>query len=277
MRALEPIGKVIAVGREHIDLTQPDTIRSEIQRVSPDVIVNAAAYTAVDRAEKELALAELVNATAPGILAEEAKRSGAWLVHYSTDYVFDGLQCRPYSEDDLPHPINAYGQTKLDGERRIQQVGGSYLILRTSWVYSNRRSNFLKTMLQLAQERTQLQVIDDQIGTPTWAGWIAESTSHILHHVLQHPVPSIRQGLYHLSSDGETSWYGFAKAIFESFEMPRIELIPISSETYGAAAQRPPYSVLSNCRTAQAFNLPIPNWREQLQVARVQMLDPRTL
>ena len=275
-RTLQPLGRVVAVGRDRVDLTHPDTIRRTIQQVTPDVVVNAAAYTAVDRAETEIALAETVNAQAPGVLAEATDRAGAWLIHYSTDYVFDGTRRRPYTENDKPNPINVYGRTKLAGERAIQQVGGAHLILRTSWVYSARRSNFLRTMLRLADERHELRVIDDQTGAPTWAGWVAEATAQMLRHVTRHPTSEAPRGVFHLTSAGATTWYGFARAIFDGFDVDAVDLTPISTEAYGAPAPRPRYSVLSCHRAADTFDLSIPHWRDQLQTARTRMLDPDT-
>lgn len=267
---LPALGRVIAVGRDRIDLMQLETIRTTVREVAPDVIVNAAAYTAVDRAETEADLARKVNATAPGILAEEAKRLGALLVHYSTDYVFDGRKGAPYTEADTPNPINAYGATKLAGEEAIKDAGDAYLILRTSWVYSRRRSNFLRSMLRLAQEREQLQVVDDQTGSPTWAGWIAEATAQIIESLVEGGCLARSAQLYHLSSEGAATWYEFARAIFDYFDVRGVQIEPIPSSEYPTQALRPAYSVLSNRHVAAEFNLSLPTWQEQLRAAHRQ-------
>jgi len=267
---LPALGRVIAVGRDQIDLMQLETIRTTVREVAPDVIVNAAAYTAVDRAETETDLAKKVNATAPGILAEEAKRLGALLVHYSTDYVFDGRKGAPYVEADTPNPINAYGATKLAGEEAIKDAADAYLILRTSWVYSRRRSNFLRSMLRLAQEREQLQVVDDQTGSPTWAGWIAEATAQIIKSLVEGDSLARSAQLYHLSSEGAATWYEFARAIFDYFDVQGVQIEPIPSSEYPTQALRPAYSVLSNRHVAAEFNLSLPTWQEQLRAAHRQ-------
>jgi dTDP-4-dehydrorhamnose reductase len=262
-RALAPLAEVVALGRERLDLARPDSIVATVRQHRPTVIVNAAAYTAVDRAEQEPDLAHAVNAVAPGILAEEARRCGALLVHYSTDYVFDGGKGSPYTEEDAPRPLNTYGRTKLEGERAIQAAGPPYLILRTGWVYGLRGKNFLLTIQRLASERKELRVVDDQAGAPTWSRFLAEATAQML---ARHDV-SERSGLYHLSAAGCTSWYGFARAILDRLPADaRPALIPIASEDYPAAAQRPRYSVLDNTRYQQCFGLRSPGWDEQLRL-----------
>lgn len=223
-RALMTLGEVIPVGRNitnaslRMDLVQPDTIRSIIREVKPDLIVNPAAYTAVDKAESEPELAMMVNGIAPGVMAEEAKRLGAAMVHYSTDYVFDGTSQVPYTESDIPNPQNVYGETKLAGEKAIQAVELPHLIFRTSWVYGMRGKNFLLTMLKLGKEREELRIVDDQIGAPTWSRAIAETTAQVLSGVSGNVSDFLvdKGGLYHLSASGKTSWYGFARAIFEN-------------------------------------------------------------
>lgn len=232
-RTLMPLGEVVAVGRKasptQLDLANLASIRPVIQTVQPDLIVNAAAYTAVDQAETEPDLALRVNGTAPGVIAEEAKRLGIPLIHYSTDYVFDGQKQSPYIETDTPDPVNIYGHTKLAGEVAIQQVGGGFLIFRTSWVYGLRGKNFLMTMLKLAREREELRIVDDQIGAPTWSRAIAETTAQIVAQGVQDIREFCDQyrGLYHLSAGGQTSWY----------ESPRhfwpLTLLPNSSECSG--------------------------------------------
>jgi dTDP-4-dehydrorhamnose reductase len=247
-RSLAPLGEVIALDRSRLDLSQPDLLRETVRAIAPDAIVNAAAYTAVDRAESEPELARAINAIAPGVLAEEAQRLDAILVHYSTDYVFDGTKSEPYVETDPTNPLNVYGRTKLEGERAIGASGCRHLTLRTSWVYGARGSNFLLTMLRLARERrTALRIVDDQIGAPTWARDIAQATAALL----ARPALAARgaEGLYHLTASGSTSWYGFAQAIFGSPEMarlgvvaPAIEAIPTSA--YPTPARRPANSRL---------------------------------
>ncbi len=257
------LGTVVAPGRDRADLTEPDSLRETVDDVAPDVIVNAAAYTAVDQAEGEPERARTVNAEAPGVLAEAADEVGAWLVHYSTDYVFDGTNTAPYEETDRPNPINVYGRTKREGEAAIHDVGGRHLILRTSWVYSDRRSNFLRTMLGLAGEHEELTVVDDQTGTPTWAGWIAEATTTIVDQLVSEEGASERSGFYHLSASGQTSWYGFAQAIFAQFER-NVAVTPVSSDEYPTEAARPAYTVLSSEKVRRTFGLSIPTWTEQL-------------
>jgi dTDP-4-dehydrorhamnose reductase len=265
---LSALGPVVAPDRDALDLTAPGTIRDAVREAAPDVIVNAAAYTAVDRAEEEPERAAAVNARAPGVLAEAAAEAGAWLVHYSTDYVFDGTSETPYTEADAPAPINVYGRTKLKGEQAVEAVGGRHLILRTSRVYSARRANFLRSMLRLADEHDTLTVVDDQIGTPTWAGWIAEATATILRRVLAEGGPG---GRYHLAASGQTSWYGFATAIFAQFGRDDVTVEPIPTEEYPTPAARPAYTVLDSSTARTTFALDIPTWSEQLAALRHQM------
>jgi len=274
-RSLRPLGTVVAVGRERADLTRPATLRAVVDEVAPDVIVNAAAYTDVDRAEEETERAWQINAEAPGVLADAAARCGAWLVHYSTDYVFDGTARRPYREDDRPVPLNAYGRTKLGGERSIREAGPRHLILRTSWVYSQRRSNFLRTMLRLAGEyrrgeRDRLTVVDDQIGCPTSAPWVADATAEILRAVAAHGDPAALSGTYHVASAGQTSWYGFARAIFARENAEDVDIVPISSDEYPTPATRPAYAVLDTSRVQETFGLAVPTWTEQLAAFQEQ-------
>lgn len=272
-RSLMRLGEVVALARSDLDLANASSIREVVQTVRPNLIVNAAAYTAVDRAEEEPDLANKINGVAPGILAEEAKRLGASVVHYSTDYVFDGAKSSPYTEEDPPSPLNVYGRTKLAGELTIEDAGVPHLILRTSWVYSERGNNFLWTILRLARERQQLKVVDDQIGTPNWSRMVAQVTAQILAQCCSRT--STRTGfaksdsIYHLSAIGQTSWHGFARAIVEEslaprgLEMPQI--IPISSTEYPTAARRPENSVLANARIVDAFGVSIPHWRTDLR------------
>lgn len=277
-RTLMTLGEVIPVGRSvsnaglQMDLADPDTIRHTIREVMPDLIVNAAAYTAVDKAESEPELAMAINGIAPGLMAEEAKLLGAAIVHYSTDYVFDGTKATPYTEEDLPDPQNTYGKTKLAGEQAIQAVGVPHLILRTSWVYGIRGKNFLLTMLKLAREREELKVVDDQIGAPTWSRTIAEATAQILSQSTQN-VPCFlasKSGVYHLSASGQTSWYGFASAIFEhdrkSSERKMQRLIAIASDQYPTPAKRPAYSLLDTHKLSNTFGLAFAPWQRSLEL-----------
>jgi dTDP-4-dehydrorhamnose reductase len=279
--------QLVACGRSDVDLTQPQTIRQAVRNASPDVIVNAAAYTAVDQAEEEPRRARLVNAEAPGVLAEEVRSAGALLVHYSTDYVFDGKADQPYRETDPPNPLSVYGQTKWEGEEAIRAAGCAHLILRTSGVYSGRRSNFLKTMLRLASERDAVDVVDDQCLSPTWAGWVATATTELLEGVvrpdaqgrpvsLQQDEPfgdNRPQETFHLASRGEVSWHGFSEAIFQAFGQDGMTVRPISSAAYGAPAPRPAYSVLSTRRIEAEAGLAVPTWREQLRACRAAEFD----
>lgn len=258
-RSLAPLGEVIATDRATLDLADPDAIRRVVREAKPEVIVNAGAYTAVDKAESEPELAIRVNGAAPGVLAEEAKRLGALLVHYSTDYVFDGSGERPYTEDDAPNPINAYGRSKLAGERAIAAVGGRWLVLRTSWVYAARGRNFLLTMLKLARERESVRVVDDQFGAPTWARNIADATGYLIAAVKPGRTEAVN-GVLHLCARGEANWFGFAQAIFESApRVPRIE--PIATSEYPTAAARPCNSRLSTQRLQERFGLALPPWQ----------------
>jgi dTDP-4-dehydrorhamnose reductase len=254
-RALAPLGDVIAAHRGQLDVARTDALREGVRAMTPDVIVNAAAYTAVDRAESEPELARAINAIAPGVLAEEAARLDAVLVHYSTDYVFDGAKPAPYVESDPPSPLSVYGRTKLEGERAIGASGCRHLTLRTSWVYGARRQNFLLTMLRLAGERRSLRIVDDQIGAPTWCREIAQATASLL----ARPELAARgaDGLYHLTAAGATSWFGFARAIFESPEMARLRVTPpaleaIPASAYPVAARRPANSRLDCGRLVRA-------------------------
>jgi len=248
---------VIATDRSTLDLADVDAIRRVVREVKPEVVVNAAAYTAVDRAESETELAMRINGVAPGVLAEAAKRLGALLVHYSTDYVFDGTKESPYVESDAPNPINVYGESKLAGERAIESLMSRYLIIRTSWVYGARGSNFLRTMLRLAKERPELRVVDDQFGAPTWARDIAATTAMILGDA------NGKNGVYHMTAAGETTWCEFARAIFRQMRISTT-VVPIRSYEYRAAAARPAYSVLSSDKLCAEFGLKLSDWSSAL-------------
>lgn len=277
---VQSYGNVFAVGRNptekpsqaYLDLADPDSIRSVIQEVKPHIILNAAAYTAVDKAESEPELAQAINGVAPGILAEEAKALNALLVHYSTDYVFDGTQKTPYRETDSVNPMSVYGKTKLAGEQAMQAVGGRYLILRTAWVYGMRGHNFLLTMRRLAKERDQLKVVNDQIGTPTWSRMIAEATVQILaqlHSPLSQVDIATVTGIYHLTCTGKASWYEFTKAIVAQLDK-QPEVLPITTAEYPTPAKRPSYSLLSNDKLATTFGLTLPNWEYALELCLAQ-------
>lgn len=266
-RTLAPLGEIVNLGRKELNLEEEAAIREAIEGIKPDVIVNAAAYTAVDRAEEEPRKARLINAIAPGILAEEAKRCNAMLVHYSTDYVFNGAKKTPYTEDDQTGPINVYGQTKLEGEEKIRAAGVSHLILRTSWVYGARGNNFLLTMLRLARERDELCVVDDQLGSPTWCRMVAETTALLIFQIKKREDHFT--GTYHLSAGGETSWYGFAKAIFNQYfssEYEHARLIPISTSAYETKAKRPANCVLSCAKLEKQFNISLPSWEHSFML-----------
>lgn len=271
-RTLMTVGDVISVGRNQLDLAKPDTICQTIRDVKPDLIVNPAAYTAVDKAESEPDLAMMINGIAPGIIAEEAKRLGAAIIHYSTDYVFDGNKNTPYLENDQPNPQNIYGKTKLSGEEAIKSVGVNYLIFRTSWVYGLHGKNFLLTMQRLAKEREEIKVVDDQIGAPTWSRMIAEITAQIVSQSQNNlsDFYQMKSGIYNLSPSGKTSWYGFAKAIFND-EFPNNErklqrLIPITTPEYPTPAIRPAFSLLDNQKLSHTFGLIMPDWNQVLKL-----------
>jgi dTDP-4-dehydrorhamnose reductase len=247
--------------RQDCDLTDADSLRMLVRGVRPDIIVNAAAYTAVDKAESDRESCFAVNATAPGVMAIEAAALGARLVHYSTDYVFDGNKTTPYVEEDLTGPRNVYGASKLAGEEAITQAGGEFLILRTSWVYGNHGANFLKTMLRLRTERPELRIVADQYGAPTSADAIAEATVRILKRA---GTGSWVSGVYHMTAAGATSWYEFAKAIFARAGGPGPSVVPIATAEYPTAAARPANSVLSNEKFAATFGFRLPDWEQQL-------------
>ncbi|MBK6334507.1 MAG: dTDP-4-dehydrorhamnose reductase [Betaproteobacteria bacterium] len=267
---LAPCGDIVAVDREEIDLADADAIRRALRAIRPRLIVNAAAYTAVDRAEQEPALAEAINARAPGILAEEAERGGAALIHYSTDYVFDGTGDRPYAEDAPTAPLNVYGATKRAGEQAVLASGAAALVFRTSWVYGLRGSNFLLTMRRLAAERDELRIVADQAGTPNWCRELARATARIVAEGF--PALAARRGLYHLSSTGSTTWFDFARAILG--EGGRARLLPIATADYPTPARRPRYGVLDTGLFERTFGFSLPPWREALQRCLASPAEP---
>jgi dTDP-4-dehydrorhamnose reductase len=283
---LPGISELVAFNRQQLDLTRPSDIRRTVQEVRPQWIVNAAAYTAVDQAEKDEATACAVNQEAPAVIAEEARKIDAALIHYSTDYVFDGSKKSPYEETDTPNPINVYGKTKLGGERAIQESGALHLIFRTEWVYATEGRNFLLTILRLATQKQELRIVADQIGSPTSSREIAAATVKVISQLLDrkdglHSLANIGE-IYHMTASGETSWYDFAKAILDEASsatrtvpwvksatngMPFIteRIIPITTEEYPTSARRPAYSVLSTARLRDRFGVSLPPWRAQLQ------------
>lgn len=276
-----------APGHEELDLTETENVREAIRVFKPHLVVNAAGYTAVDKAESEEPLAHQINAGAPTAMAEEAKKIGAALVHYSTDYVFDGTKNQPYTEEDPANPLSAYGRSKLAGEKAIEQTGGRYLIFRTEWVYATRGKNFLLTILRLASEREELRIVSDQIGAPTWSRAIAEATAKIVWDEWRRADAELfagRTGIYHMTAAGQTSWYDFAGAIMKRarhcengagwlgrtvrenpLKVQRI--VPIATQDYPVPARRPGYSVLSNARLERTFGVKLADWRIQLETA----------
>ena len=271
-RSLMPLGDVIALDRSRCDLSRPESLAALVADLAPDVIVNAAAYTAVDRAESEEALATTINGTAPGELARAAKAAGALMVHYSTDYVFDGTSASPYDEDDPVSPVNAYGRSKLAGERAIADSGCDHLILRTTWVFAARGGNFVRTMLRLGAERETLRVVADQIGAPTWARNIADATALIVARAqAERRGAHFASGVFNLASRGATSWHGFAEAIFAAARarlpagsLTVANVTPISSSEYPTPAARPANSCLAPGRVQARFGVVMPRWEDAL-------------
>lgn len=272
-RSLAPLGELIALSSASTDycgdLTNLEGLAQTVRDIAPDVIVNAAAYTAVDKAQTETDAARTVNAVAPAVLARQAQRCGAWLVHYSTDYVFDGSGSAPWTETDQTNPLSVYGTTKLAGEAAVREAGCRHLIFRTSWVYSARGANFAKTMLRLAQERDQLNVIDDQFGAPTGAELLADVTAHCILHGQRHPEVS---GLYHLVAAGVTSWFDYACFVVESARSAGQEIRtapdaikPIPASAYPLPAARPHNSRLATGKLQNVFKLTLPDWRIGVQ------------
>ena len=280
-RSLAPLGELVALDFDSTDLSgdfsKPESLAETVRRVAPDAIVNAAAHTAVDKAESEVAFARTLNATAPGVLAEEAARLGAWLVHYSTDYVFDGSGQRPWCEDDTTAPLNVYGQTKREGEERIIAAGGRHLIFRTSWVYGARGGNFARTMLRLAAQREQLTVIDDQIGAPTGADLLADVTAHALVRVQREPGLG---GVYHLAAAGQTSWHGYARHVIGHAQAAgmalkagpeQVQAVPTTH--FPTPARRPHNSRLDTAKLRAAFGLTLPPWQQGVTRMLDEILD----
>jgi dTDP-4-dehydrorhamnose reductase len=283
-RTLAPLGEVMAIDVEQVDLTDLEAVTRTVREFEPNIIANAAAYTAVDKAESEPELARAINVAAPARMAEECARSGALLIHYSTDYVYDGSKSGAYEEGDATGPLSVYGETKLAGDRAIIASGCAHVILRTTWVYDIRGKNFLRTVLRLAREKEELRMVGDQVGAPTWARGLAESTGIILSKLLERKsvTGSWQGGLFHLTAAGQTSWAGFAQAILEDYdalldwpaetgefggELKAKRVVGITSDQYQTPARRPRNSVLSNAKIRAAFGIVPPDWRAQLQLA----------
>lgn len=270
-RSLAPFGRIVATDLEQLDLSQPDAIRQFVRTCQPDIIVNPAAYTAVDKAESESELATAVNGTAAAVFAEEAKMRGAALIHYSTDYVFDGSKPSAYTEDDAPNPQSVYGKTKLAGERAVLAAGGKHIILRTSWVYGVHGANFIKTILRLAKDRSELRIVADQFGAPTGARLLANSTAQILRQWQQSDFDEGKSGLYHLTAGGRTSWHQYAEEIVrlarqydESLKQKSLTIHPIATHEYPLPAKRPTNSELSTDKIKREFGLSLPAWQDDL-------------
>ena len=266
-RALAPLGEVVAFARDACDLSNPDSIRAAVRSAKPDVIFNAGAYTAVDKAESEPDLAHAINAFAPGIIGEEAARMGALVIHYSSDYVFDGTNAESYLETDIPNPLCVYGMTKLAGEQAIAISGAMYLIFRTSWVYGLNGKNFIKTILRLASERAELKIVADQFGAPTGAALLADVSAHVAARYLREGADSFPFGLYHLVASGETSWHELARHVVAKATAADWKLqatpdciLPITTSQYPTPAARPANSRLNTSKFVEAFGIQLPEW-----------------
>ena len=283
-RTLAPMGEVLAIDIEQIDLTDLAAISKTVREFAPDVVVNAAAYTAVDKAESEPDLARAINVAAPGQIAKECAATGALMVHYSTDYVYGGSKTEPYVESDPTGPLSVYGETKLAGDQAIIASGCAHIVLRTTWVYDIRGKNFLRTILRLAREKEELRIVGDQFGAPTWARMLAETTAILVARCRERKQSAgvWPSGLFHCTAAGRTSWAGFAQAILEDYEdfvdwpadtgefggeLKAKRVVEITTQQYRTPAQRPQNSVLSNAAIQQAFGIFLPDWRQQLRLA----------
>jgi len=271
-RSLLPLGELVSLNRVQADFTNLENLRATVQTIRPDVIVNAVAYTAVDKAETERETAFLINAQAVEVLAQEAKNLNALLIHYSTDYVFDGTKTKPYFENDATNPLNIYGESKLAGELAIQKNGADYLIFRTTWVFAARGQNFVNSILRLAAEREELNIVADQIGAPTWARLIADTTAHCVRQAMQERRSNVfESGIFNLTSSGETSWFEFAQKIVELARAKKVEfknrvINPIPTSAYPTPAKRPANSRLSTDKLSQRFYVKMPDWQETLKL-----------
>lgn len=280
--SLAPLGDIIAVDLAELDIADPDAIRTFIRTTKPDVLVNPAAYTAVDKAEANPEVAMAVNGIAPGVMAEEMAKLGGLMVHYSTDYVFDGSKRTPWLEDDVPNPLSVYGRTKLAGEQAVRAAGGAHVILRTSWVYGRRGGNFMLTMMRLARERDELRVVADQHGAPTWCRTLAEGTSAIVRDawVVANPADRAKRfasGVYHFTNGGITTWQGFAQAIVaeapELDDRRHVKVTPIATTDYPLPAPRPAYSVLDNGRLGKTFGIRQVPWETAFRACLADRID----
>ncbi|MBN1378986.1 MAG: dTDP-4-dehydrorhamnose reductase [Gammaproteobacteria bacterium] len=278
-RTLSALGELIATDRQSLDLANVDMIRKVVNDIKPQLIVNASAYTAVDQAESEFEAAMTVNAIAPGILADEAKKIGAALIHYSTDYVFDGKKASPYHEEDICSPLNIYGESKKAGEIAIQNSGCVYIVLRTSWIYGNRGKNFLKSIVNLSKQKHELKIVDDQIGSPTWCRSVAEYSTQIIKSYLRRSFFLGKMekdaGIYHISATNHVSWYGFAERILKEYSRNSgcalAKLVPITTSEYPLPAKRPKYTVLSNDKINKVFGIKMPAWEDMLTMCLSEM------
>ena len=283
-RTLCPLGEILAIDIDQIDLTDLEAVGKCVRDFQPDIVVNAAAYTAVDKAESEPDLAYAINVAAPKRIAEEAARFGALMVHYSTDYVYNGMKTDPYVEIDVTNPLSVYGETKLAGDDAIIRSGVPYIILRTTWVYDIRGKNFLRTIIRLAKEKEELRIVGDQFGAPTWARSLAEATTIVVSRCLERNSETGKwcSGLFHCTAGGRTSWAGFARAILEDYndlldwpaetgeyggELKAKRVVEIATEDYPTPARRPRNSVLSNAAILAEFSVAMPDWRDQLRLA----------
>jgi dTDP-4-dehydrorhamnose reductase len=265
-RTLLPYGEIYACGRDTLDLLDETAVRRTVRGFGPNIVINAAAYTAVDRAETDREPCDGLNASVPGVLAEEAGRLGAWMVHFSTDYVFNGKNSRPWTEDDAPEPANYYGRAKLGGDIAVMKNAFRHLIFRTSWVYAARGSNFMLSMLRLFAQKDELRIVDDQTGAPTWARYIAQAVSMVLRRAFEEDDASL-SGVYNLAASGSTSWYDFARAIRDyagGFDC--VKLTPVSSEEYTTAAKRPKWSVLSTEKIRRVFGVYPARWMDSMKL-----------
>jgi dTDP-4-dehydrorhamnose reductase len=262
---LESVGSVRCVGRDEVDLGDLASIETTIQHEHPDIVVNAAAYTNVDQAESDVELANLINAKAPGVMAEMAAAGGAWFIHYSTDYVFDGECSTPYTEDMTRQPINVYGATKSRGEDAVKKATTRYLIIRTSWVYSNRGRNFLNTVLRLANERRELRIVDDQIGTPTYSRALSINTSKMIKKLSLNWDDPDMAGIFNMTCRGAATWYEFAREILKYAGIEHVMVEPISTSEFPTPAKRPQYSVLDNAKLEHLYGLRLPRWQDSLK------------
>jgi dTDP-4-dehydrorhamnose reductase len=279
-QVLPSLGRLVAFGRDEADLERPDAMRALIRRESPDLVVNAAAYTAVDKAESEPDRARQINADTVGVIAAEMARLGGWLVHYSTDYVFDGTKSGSYVETDITGPLNVYGATKLAGEQLIAESGGRHLVFRTSWVYATHGSNFIRTILRLGQEREEISVVDDQIGAPTSAARIAAVTAAAIGRLAGQTERQPASGIYHLAAAGETSWHGYAKLVAAAgragglpLRLDPDRIRPIPSSAWPQAARRPGNSRLDTARLQSTFEVALPPWQEDVQQAVTTLIS----